>query len=171
MIKNILYACTTYTVNLLKINEEIREEIEQSWGKLDADCTEITMTLNDIDDFEIPSDVVDYDSFDFDEEELQYILEDLIGNHPHYLVFASNCTWNGVSGYKFCTNIIDTCARNYDISLTLKEKGTNAILCTEYSHDVPTGSPTYIIGLSNKEYNKLENADFSEVENFAKSKF
>lgn len=168
---NILNACTTYNVNLLKVGMDIRAKLEESWGSLDADCQEITMNLNDIEEFEIPSNAVDYDSFEFDEEELQYILEDLIGNHPHYLVFASKCTWNGANGYKFCNNIIDTCVRNYEISLTLREKGTNAILCTESSHDVPTGSPTYIIGLSNKEYNKLENADFSEVENFAKSKF
>ena len=43
----------------------------------------------------------------------------------------------------------------------------NALELRESSHDVPTGSQTYIIGISTEEYNKLSEAEFEEVVKFA----
>jgi hypothetical protein len=36
---------------------------------------------------------------------------------------------------------------------------------------VPTGSPTYIIGLSYDDYERLNEAEFDEIRDFAESKF
>ena len=41
----------------------------------------------------------------------------------------------------------------------------------ESSHDVPMGSTTYVIGLSEKEYEELRESNFEAVEAFVKSKF
>ena len=166
---NILGSCTFYDVNLLKIPADIREKLDKEFD-FDADSSEVRLSEETIDKYNIPSETVDYDSCDFDEDELEYTLEDLIGNHPNYLVFASGCRWNGASGYTFCDNITDTVKRNYEISLRLVEQFKNGIECIESSHDVPTGSHTYIIGITDEERDSLEDADFSEIEEFVNRK-
>lgn len=168
---NILNSCTSYSVDLLVAGEDIRKNIEESWGSLDADCQEVVMNLNDIEKYDIPAEAIDFDSVEFDEDELKDILEDLIGKHPHYLVFGRGMRWNGVSGYRFCDDIVSTCHRDYDISLVLKEKGKNAIMCLESSHDVPLGHYTYIIGLSEEDYAKLDCVDFDEISQFVNTRF
>lgn len=108
--------------------------------------------------------VKDYD--EYDEVLLGEYLIDKIGKYPHYLVFASGCRWNGASGYTICDNILKTVSRDYDISLYEDKPLKNGYAFTESSHDVPMGSTTYIIGLTEQEYERLEDAEFNEVEEF-----
>ena len=167
---NILQECTYYQVNLLKVSDELRNKIMEEAG-LDSDCVTYMESEDNIDYYGIPSDAIDYDSQEFDEDQLESILEDLVGKFPHYLVFAGGCKWNGSSGYKFCDHIVDTVYRDYDIEIVAKEQGKNALLCSESSHDVPMGAPTYIVGLTEKEYDKLSEASFDEIEAFVQSRF
>ena len=176
---NILDSVTYYDVNLNKVDDEIKKKIEEDFGAIDTELPDsekiepdwLNMTAHDIDRYGIDSSAVDWDSGEFIEEELEWLLESYLNSHPHYLVFASGCRWNGASGYTFCENITDTVKRNYEISLVLEEQGESSIKCIESSHDVPTGSTTIIVGLTEEEYERLEDAEFSEVEKFAMSKF
>ena len=171
---NILDSVTYYDVNLNKVDDEIKKKMEEDFGTLDTELPDsdwLNMTLHDIDRYGIDSSAVNWDSGEFMEDELEWLLESYLNSHPHYLVFASGCRWNGASGYTFCENITDTVKRRYEISLVLEEQGESSIKCIESSHDVPTGSTTIIVGLTEEEYERLEDADFSEVEKFAMSKF
>ena len=165
---NILEECSYCDIDLLKINDSIRQELEKNYD-IDADCTVLRLCESDILKYNIPEEAIDFDSFEFDEYELESILIDNIGKFPYYLVFANGCTWNGDSGYTFCNDIIKTVYRPYDISLSIIENIKNGILCMESSHDVPTGSKTYIIGLSEEEYEKLEDSDFNDIKDFVES--
>lgn len=168
----VLDACTLYDVDLLKVNSETYEEISMEFN-LDADHTTLNMSLVDIERYKIPENAIDYDSFDFDECMLESLLEEIIGKYPHYLVIALGCKWNGASGYTFCDDITKTVARDYDISLSIEREGNGAIECLESSHDVPTGSTTYIVGLDEDEYNDLnvDDIEIEELVDFAKRKF
>lgn len=167
---NILAACSFATVSLDELDEKLQNELRKTFG-LDEDDTGILLSEEEIEKYDL-YDAVDNDSWEFNNNLLEDILITSIGKYPHYLVFASGCRWNGASGYKFCDKITDTIYRDYDITLELEEKlEGRAIKCRESSHDVPMGNPTYIIGLSNKEYDRLEEASFEEVEKFAKSIF
>lgn len=172
---NILDSVTYYDVNLNKVDDEIKQKLADDVGDLDIKDSDepdwLNMTLHDIDRYGINSDAVDWESGEFMEDELEWLLESYLNSHPHYLVFASGCRWNGASGYTFCEKITDTVKRPYEISLVLEEQGESCIKCIESSHDVPTGSTTIIVGLTEEEYERLEDADFSEVEKFAMSKF
>lgn len=97
-------------------------------------------------------------------------LENCLKTYEHYLVFAFNCTWNGGSGYAFKDNLFDCVVRNYDVSQFVRaiSKHNKSMLLREFHHDVAYGHNSVIIGLTDKEYETLENADFSEIENFAK---
>lgn len=111
------------------------------------------------------------DDGEVDLDAAEMMLTNLIGKHPYYLVFAKGCRYNGASGYKFCNNIIDTFMRDYESNIIIVDNTKNAIKCRESSHDVPMGSDTYIIGLTRSEYEHYEDADFTEIEQFALSKF
>jgi hypothetical protein len=167
---NILDSVNYYTVNIDKIDEETKKKMEEEYGSLENE-TFLSICMCDIDKFNIDYNAVNWDSGEFMEEELEWLLESYLNEHPYYLVFASGCRWNGASGYKICTNINDTVYRDYEVTLTLEEQGKDCIKCRESSHDVPMGSTTIIIGLTNEEYEKLEDASFEEVEKFAMSKF
>jgi len=168
----ILDACTLYDVNLLKVSKEIRNEVSTEFD-LDADHLLLNMSLVDINNYKIPEEAIDYDSGDFDECMLESLLDEIVGKYPHYLVIALGCKWNGASGHKFCNNVIETVARDYDISLSVEKEGNGAIKCLESSHDVPTGSTTYIVGLEEDEYEDLDvdDIELEELVDFAKRKF
>ena len=169
---NILDSVTYYTVDLSKVDEETKKRMEEDFGSLDEeDNPYLSITMHDIDRYDIDSTAVNWDSYEFMEDELEWLLESYLNSHPHYLVFASGCRWNGASGYTFCEDIKDTVFRPYDVTLTLEEQGESCIRCRESSHDVPMGSTTIIVGLTEDEYERLEDAEFDEIENFAMSKF
>lgn len=167
---NILESCVSYNVNILNCTNEVSTKLREIYQP-EPEEIYVRVSKNLIDAFDVPSDAIDWESYELDEDLLYGILVELLGNHPYYLVFASGCKWNGASGYKFYDDILKTCERSYEISLTLEEEGKDAIKCMESSHDVPTGSPTYIIGLSYDDYERLNEAEFDEIRDFAESKF
>ena len=167
---NIFDSVTYYVVDLDKLDEETKKQLSSEYGFFDGDDT-IAMTLHDIDRYGIDSDAVHWDTADFNEDELEWLLESYLNSHPYYLVFASGCRWDGASGYKFCDDIKDTVYRDYDTSISIEDHGPDCIKCRESSHDVPMGSTTIIIGLDSDDYEKLESADFDTIKEFAMSKF
>jgi len=167
---NIFDACTYYIVDLRNLDEDIKKKMAEEGYDYCDDEENAWLTLSDVNYLGISLDNIDWNSGDFDEENLEDILNNLIGEFPHYLVFASGCTWNGRSGYKFCNNIKDTVLRNYEVSITVSSIGADFIICNESSHDVPMGSTTYILGLSEKEYDKLSEYSFKEIEEYVYKK-
>lgn len=163
--------CTYYTVDMCKLSNDKILELRESLSINTEDDTKIYMSKTNIEKFDIPDIAIDYDSLDFDEDELEYILEEYLGSHNFYLVFGNNIRWNGESGYTIVDNIIDTVKRNYDCSINIIENpNKDVIICMESSHDCSTGSQVIIIGLTNQEYELLEELDFDDISNFVETK-
>lgn len=163
---NIIEACTYYSFKKDLSEEDIQAIKDAGFDSFDEDG------YNCIDGQSIYEwnleDYIIWESADFDDLECQDLLESWVGRHHHYLVFASGCRWNGASGYTICDNVLDTIRRNYDVTICYRKHSEGrALICDESSHDVPTGSTTVIVGLTDDEYEKLEDAEFSEVEAFA----
>ena len=99
------------------------------------------------------------------EDELNYILK----KYDNYLVCLYNSTWRGSTGCGIVNNICDAFIRSYDYSQTLMRvsKGNKACLLKEYHHDVPMGHDAVVVGLTEKEYEKLNNANFEDLVKFA----
>ena len=164
---NILDSCTFYEVDQTKLNsEQLRNFVGDS-----LDEGSLILSLEQIKNADIPEEAIDWESGGFDREELNYILTDKIGRLPHYLVIACGCRWNGASGYMFTDEIAKTCERSYDVSLDLVEEGRNAIKCRESSHDVPMGGTTYIIGLTEEEFELLEEKELDKLIKIAEARF
>lgn len=163
---NLTSQCTYYTVRLYQLPKDLDEHIRNKFA-VDADCIEFELSEDDISDLDIPSETINYDSYRFDEDEFESIMEDYLGRHSKYLVFGEHIHWNGDSGYMIADSISDACTRKYDFTLNLiEELGSDAILCLESSHDAPTGAQVIFIGLSDEDAGYLEDCEFDEVEAF-----
>lgn len=116
--------------------------------------------------------VGNYEGYEFSEDELLGFMEQFLKEYDHYLVVAYNSNWRGQTGYRFTDNIIDTVYRNYDVTQNIIG-GTNSkksLLIKEYHHDVPMGHETIIIGLTEKEYEKLDYSSVEDIIKFADTK-
>lgn len=113
----------------------------------------------------------EYD-YEFSEDEFLDFMEQFLKEYDHYLVVAYSSNWRGQTGYKFTDNIIDTVYRKYDVTQNIIG-GTNSrksLLIKEYHHDVPMGHETIIVGLTEKEYEKLDCSSFEDIIEFADTK-
>ncbi len=171
---NIFDEVTMVEVDISKCTPEEKEKlIKEGFGDPEYFNNDVILSLQEIEDLGLEA-YANYESSWIDGDELRLALTNSLGNEcPYYLVFASGCTWDGKSGYTFCDDIVDTVARNYEISLYIDDPKpqNNIIKCTEASHDVPTGSTTYILGLTNEEYNLLKEYNFKQIEEYVEDRF
>lgn len=127
--------------------------------------------VNDLREIDIQEVGNEYD-YEFNEDEFLDFMEQFLKEYDHYLVVAYSSNWRGQTGYKFTDNIIDTVYRKYDVTQNIIG-GTNSrksLLIKEYHHDVPMGHETIIIGLTEKEYEKLDYSSFEDIIEFADTK-
>lgn len=127
--------------------------------------------VNDLREIDIQEVGNEYD-YEFNEDEFLDFMEQFLKEYDHYLVVAYSSNWRGQTGYKFTDNIIDTVYRNYDVTQNIIG-GTNSrksLLIMEYHHDVPMGHETIIIGLTEKEYEKLDYSSVKDIIEFADTK-
>lgn len=146
------------------------QEVIYDFGYED-DCLSINLSLADLfmytDKNKISACEYYYDFFD----EISYkdFIHELVKNAEHYLVYLPHSTWRGSSGCGIVNSLEDAFYRGYDCSQYIQgvSKGNKALLLRESHHDVPMGHHALIIALTEKEYNSLENADFSKMQDFA----
>lgn len=116
--------------------------------------------------------VGNYEGYGFSKDEFLDFMEQFLKEYDHYLVVAYNSNWRGQTGFRFTDNIIDTVYRKYDVTQNIIG-GTNSrksLLIMEYHHDVPMGHETIIVGLTEKEYEKLDYSSFEDIIDFADTK-
>jgi len=167
---NIFDEVTFYGVCVDEIKEDVRERMEAD-GLCDFDDDVIMISRADIDYYDIDINAIRWGECFFDDDMLNEILQDCIGNYPHYLVFAENCTWDGRSGYRFFKDVTETLARSYEINFCIDYTNSkDVIIGIESSHDCPMGHYTYIIGLTEKQYEKLYYSNFEKISNFIDQK-
>lgn len=116
------------------------------------------------------SDIDQYDNdYYIDHIEEYMLINSVLKKANHYMVYAENITWNHASGFKICDYPEECFRRSYDFNIYLNDvtSGGKVLHAVECSHDCPMGSPVYIIALTDKEYNKLVNAEsFETIRNF-----
>lgn len=145
------YVWTPY----LNIKSEYRDDFEiyddEEYASVSVPYTDINELLDDPFNYEWCM------GSDFDEYEYEDFISELIKKAEHYLVCAYACTWDRRTGYKIVDELKDAFYRDYDCHQYYNggSQGGKSICITEYSHDVPMGYRTMIIGLTNKEYEKL----------------
>lgn len=97
------------------------------------------------------------------------IIDSVLKKANHYLVYADGITWNHAAGFKICDYAEECFHRSYDFNIYLDDvsSGGKVLHAVECSHDCPMGSPVYIIALTDREYNKLINAErFETIRDF-----
>ena len=150
------------SINLAEAGLSFHEKEEDCWVDL--------VTLAD-DGYEPYDENVDeVDNYDcWDNEVAENVMECFLARAEHYLVFARSCRWNGASGYKFAKDYLGVIDRGYDFSLypISYSEDYRVLVCRECSHDVPVGSITIIVALTEREFNELQISSFERVEEFA----
>ena len=159
------YVWTPY----LNIKSEYRNDFEIYD---DEEYASVSVPYTDLD--ELLDDPLNYEwcmGSDFDEWEYYDFISQLIKPFNHYLVCAYHCDWRGRNGYKICDSLAEAFRRDYDVMQCYVggSSGGKSICICEYSHDVPMGHSTMIIGLTDKEYERFNywDVNFETVFEFA----
>ena len=107
-----------------------------------------------------------------DGQEIDNFLSNLMNykKYDYFLVVLFNATWNGASGYKIFKDYFNAFFRDYDNTMYYVggTKGGKAITLREYSHDKPLGYNSAIVGLTEREYNKLSNCNIEKIIDFGR---
>lgn len=168
---NLADAGVVIPLDTYELSEEAKEELRDkgydTWinnGFIDVWATDVAKFHSD----DIIENFISSESY-IDEDERRYILNSLMGNYNHYLVVATSHTWDGRTGFRIASSIDDAIWRDDYVTLIPHSvsKGGKCLCLTESSHDVPMGSNTYIIGLTDVEYSKLKYADVDSYARFA----
>lgn len=113
-------------------------------------------------------DNVEYDYTD--EIEIDDYLTSLMNckQYNHYLVVLFNARWTNASGYKFFDNYTECFYRDYDNTMYVKGSSRNGkyLKLKEYHHDKPMGHDSIIIGLTDTEYEKLQDKNIDDIINY-----
>lgn len=156
-----------YNVPIENIKKEKLDELY-----IEEDDETALLDGNSIYDFDY---LDSYDDIEYeytDESDIEYFLSELMDSkkYSRFLVVAFNCTWNGASGYSFKDDYIDCFVRNYDSTMyiTGSSRSGKYLELRESHHDVPMGHTTIVIGLTDSEYEKLENKDVEYIINYGK---
>lgn len=170
----LLECCVDCVVNLHKLKklniELYKELIDRYKIPENKNCKFIEVSGDVVTELGVPDDAIDFNQSTFNEDRLEKILTELIGNYPQYLVIANGVKWQGNPGYTFTNNILKTVERSYDVSIYLDKTNDNkAIKCIESTTDKPVGNSSRIIGLSYDEYNQVKDLDFDNIVKFGDS--
>lgn len=117
--------------------------------------------------------VENFDNIEYDytdEIEIEDTIMQLMNykKYNHYLVVLFNSRWTSASGYKIFDNYKECFYRDYDVNMYVKGSSRSGkyLKLREYHHDVPMGHDSIIIGLTDREYEKLDNMNIYEIINF-----
>lgn len=160
---------TYYNVPIKDIFEEKRAEFDYE----DLENDTILLDRYSIDSGEY---VENYDNVEYDytdEWEIEDILNNLMNykKYNHYLVVLFNSRWTGASGYKITNDYISCFERDYDCTMKLVSGSAKGkfLELRESHHDCPTGHTSIIVGLTEKEYEKLDNMSIDKIIEFGES--
>lgn len=155
-----------YSVPFENLKEEYKEEYEDMQnenGILFLDESTANEIVENFDNV-----YLDYT----DTDEIDEFIDNLLANYNNYLVVAYNSNWRGQTGYNIVDSKNECFYRDYDVTQNIIGSSVKGkiLKIREYSHDVPTGHDTIIIGLTDTEYEKLVYSDFDSVIKFAQEK-
>ena len=155
---------TYYTVPIKDIYEDKRAEFDENEdGTVSLDY--VTVYSGEY--------IENYDNVEYgytDEWEIDDILNNLMNykKYNHYLVVLFNSRWTGASGYKIFNDYMECFYRDYDNTMYVKGSSRSGkyLKLREYHHDKPMGHDSIIIGLTDREYEKLDNMNIDEIIDF-----
>ena len=117
--------------------------------------------------------VENFDNIEYaytDEIEIEDTIMQLMNykKYNHYLVVLFNGHWTGASGYKIFDDYMECFYRDYGVNMYVKGSSRSGkyLKLREYHHDVPMGHDSIIIGLTDREYEKLDNMNIDEIIDF-----
>lgn len=156
-----------YNVPIENIEKDRLAEFDIEEGQTSISLDHHTIYTNN---FIVDTCGIDYDFTD--EMEIDSFINDLMNYkaYDHYLVVLFNSKWNGASGYKIFNKYDECFYRDYDCSMYVTGASAKGkyLQLREYHHDCPMGHTSIIIGLTEKEYQKLDSASIDDIIEYGK---
>ena len=148
------------------------KDLTEEWQKYCEEDQEYEL----VSQYDIDKDCLEnYDNLEYDYTDDYEITEMLNGlmnpNYNHYLVVLFNSTWNNASGCAIFNDYQKCFYRSYDCHMYVSGSSKNGkyLRLCESHHDKPCGHTTLIMGLTDREYEKIDRMDIDEVIDFGKS--
>ena len=144
-----------YCVDLKRVDVDTMEKICQDHEPYEEN---VWLTEDDIWEYDVPFEAVDWDSYFMeDDDAVRYVMNSLIKKAGHYMVCLTHSTWNGASGYRIVDDVKDVLYRGYDCSIHPVDvsRGGKVLVMSESHHDCPTGHISYVIALTDREYDRM----------------
>lgn len=163
---NLIGAAASYTISIDKLPNIIKSKLLLD-NIITADLEYTTLCQNIITKYNIPESAIIYDTFNFDEQLIYDYLSVVIGKYNNYLTYQEKCTVHNIPGFKVHSELEQTpIAVDASEIYVVKEYDNKAIKLLVNSHDYPTGVEVCIIGLSDNEFYKLNDASFNKIQEF-----
>ena len=157
-----------YNIPIQDIYKEKRKEFDYEEDELENGDVLIDRKTIDSGEYVENFDNIEYDYTD--EVEIDDYLKSLMNykQYKHYLVVLFNARWTNASGYKFFDNYIECFYRDYDNTMYVKGSSRSGkyLKLKEYHHDKPMGHDSIIIGLTDTEYEKLQDKNIDDIINY-----
>lgn len=125
------------------------------------------------DELDVLIDETDFEDYgDFDENEFDDFVKDLVEKANNYLMIGYKSNWRGQTGYKIVNNLKDVFIRDYDCSqYVIGGSLDNKVLSIKESHhDCPMGFECLVVALTDEEFEKLDNMKFEDIIEFGNKK-
>lgn len=157
-----------YNIPIQDIYKEKRKEFDYEEDELENGYVLIDRQTIDSGEYVENFDNIEYDYTD--EVEIDDYLKSLMNykQYKHYLVVLFNARWTNASGYKFFDNYTECFYRDYDNTMYVKGSSRSGkyLKLKEYHHDKPMGHDSIIIGLTDTEYEKLQDKNIDDIINY-----
>lgn len=145
--------------------EDIKDEYKEDYREIaeENESDGVIAPAIDIEDFSSA------EYFSFENDDFLYYVKDQLfegGDYVAYLAFSYGMNYRGDFAYNISRELDNLVFFEYDASLYFEEKGRDYIKFKLASHDVPMGSDYYILGLSQEDYDIIDNADFEIIQHF-----
>lgn len=156
---------TYYDIPIRDIKENKRDEV--GYESLDDIVSIDGVTLSNS---EYVEDTSNAEFCEFDKSQFEDIIHNLMNWQKYYafLIIGFNSNWRGQTGYKIVGDYNDIFFRDYEVSFYATGSNSTGkyLKLKEYSHDVPTGHTTLVIGLVKKEYDRIKKMEFDQIIKF-----
>lgn len=122
-----------------------------------------------LDEFDVLIDETDFEDYgDFNEEEFNDFIKELIVKENHYLMIGYKSNWRGQTGYKIVDDIKDIFVRDYECSQYVigGTMDKRVLSIKESHHDCPMGFECLVVAITDEEFEKLDSARFDDIIEF-----
>lgn len=152
--------CSIVWTPVSNLNEDGRDLLDHRIVGVEDEY--VSLYMEELDELTIDSQNYDWCmGSDFDDYMFEDIIDSMLADHDHYIIYADGFTWDRRSGYTIRDSKFEILNRDWDCVQYIAGGNVagDVIAIREASHDAPMGYMVYILGVEDAELDALEEND------------